>query len=103
MTKEDLKELVWLEYRLMITLDELLTVRGLLNVMADEFQKIPNSISENTPDNRVELLFSSYRKLSNPCIEEFRKISIDLERQIKKMGGTTIDPLDPLDPAPRND
>ncbi len=96
----NLKELVWIEYRLMTTLDELLRVRGLLNLMSDEFQKIPNALNENTADNRVELLFSCYCKLSNPSIEEIRKISIDLEHQIKKMGGTTIDPLDA---APRTD
>ena len=100
MTKENLKELVWIDYRLTNTLDELLTVRGLLNLMADEFQKIPNSLNENTADNRVELLFSCYCKLSNPSIQELRKISIDLEHQIKKMGGTTIDPFDA---APRTD
>jgi hypothetical protein len=49
----------------MTTLDELLRVRGLLNLMSDEFQKIPNSLNENTADNRVELLFSCYCKLSN--------------------------------------
>jgi hypothetical protein len=96
----NLKELVWIEYRLMTTLDELLRVRGLLNLMSDEFQKIPNSLNENTADNRVELLFSCYCKLSDPCIEELRKISIDLEHQIQKMGGTTIDPFDA---APRTD
>ena len=96
----NLKELVWLEYRLMTTLDELLRLRGLLNLMSDEFQKIPNSLNENTPDNRVELVFDCYCKLSNPCIEELRKISIDLEHEIKKMGGTTIDPFGT---APRTD
>jgi len=98
--KENLKQLVWIEYRLMTTLDELLRVRGLLNLMSDEFQKIPNSLNENTADNRVELLFSCYCKLSNSSIEELRKLSIDLEHQIKKMGGTTIDPFDA---APRNE
>ena len=98
--KENLKELVWIEYRLMTTLDELLRVRGLLNLMSDEFQKIPNSLNENTADNRVELLFNCYCKLTNPSIEELRKISIDLEHQIKKMGGAIIDPFGA---APRND
>jgi hypothetical protein len=98
--KENLKQLVWIDYRLTNTLDELLTLRGLLNLMADEFEKIPNALNENTADNRVELLFNSYYKLSSPCIQELRKISIDLEYQIKKVGGTTIDPLDA---APRND
>jgi len=94
MTKENLKELVWIEFRLMTILDELLRVRGLLNLMSDEFKKIPNGLNENSADNRVELLFSCYCKLTNPSIEELRKISIDLEAQIKKMGGTTIDPFD---------
>jgi hypothetical protein len=92
--KENLKELVWIEYRLMTTLDELLRVRGLLNLMSDEFQKIPSSLNENSPDNRVQLIFDSYCKLTNPSIQELREISIDLEHQIKKMGGTTIDPFD---------
>ena len=100
MTKENLKELVWIEFRLMTILDELLRVRGLLNLMSDEFKKIPNGLNENSADNRVELLFSCYCKLTNPSIEELRKISIDLEAQIKKMGGTTIDPFDA---APRTD
>jgi len=100
MTKENLKELVWIEFRLMTILDELLRVRGLLNLMSDEFKKIPNGLNENSADNRVELLFSCYCKLTNPSIEELRKISIDLEAQIKEMGGTTIDPFDA---APRTD
>lgn len=92
MDKEDFKELLWIDHRLMNTLDELLTVRGLLNLMADEFEKIPNAINENNPNDRVELLFNCYRKLSDPCIQELRKISIDLERQIKKLEGTTTEP-----------
>ena len=92
--KENLKELVWLEYRLVTILDELLRLRGLLNLMSDEFQKIPSSLNENSPDNRVQLIFDSYCKLTNPSIQELREISIDLEHQIKKMGGTTIDPFD---------
>ena len=91
-TEENLKELLWIDHRLTNTLDELLTVRGLLNLMADDFEKIPNAINENSPDNRVELLFNCYRKLSGSCFKDLRKISIDLEHQIKKMGGTTIDP-----------
>ena len=100
MTKENLKELVWIEFRLMTILDELLRVRGLLNLMSDEFKKIPNGLNENSADNRVELLFSCYCKLTNPSIEELRKISIDLEAQIRIMGGTTINPFDA---APRTD
>jgi len=98
--KQNLKELVWIEYRLMTVLDQMLTLRGLLNLMADEFQKIPNGLNENSPDNRVELLFDCYCKLTNPSIEELRKISIDLEAQIRIMGGTTINPFDA---APRTD
>ena len=98
--KENLRQLVWIEHRLMTVLDQLLTLRGLLNLMADEFQKIPNGLNENSPDNRVELLFDCYCKLTNPSIEELRKISIDLENQIKKMGGEIIDPFDA---APRTD
>ena len=98
--KENLKELVWIEYRLMTTLDELLRVRGLLNLMSDEFQKIGNSVNEDSPDNRAQLIFDCYYKLTNLSIQELRKISIDLEHQIKKMGGTIINPFDG---APRND
>jgi hypothetical protein len=100
MTKENLEELVRIECWLMLTLDELLRVRGLLNFMADEFKKIPNSLNENAADNRVQLIFDCYCKLSNPSIQDLRKISIDLEAQIKKMGGTIIDPFDA---APRTD
>jgi hypothetical protein len=71
--KENLKQLVWIEYRLMTTLDELLRVRGLLNLMSDEFQKIPSSLNENSPDNRVQLIFDSYCKLTNPSIQELRE------------------------------
>ncbi len=99
-TKENLKELVWIEYRLVTILDELLTFRGLLNLMADEFKKIPTGLNENSPENRLELIFDCYCKLTNPSIQELRQISINLEHQIGRMGGTTIDPFDA---APRTD
>jgi hypothetical protein len=92
MDKEAFKELLWIDHRLTTTLDELLTVRGLLDLMVGEFQKLPTALNKSSPDARAELLFSCYCKLSHPCVQELRRISIDLEYQIKKLEGTTIEP-----------
>jgi hypothetical protein len=90
--KEYFKELLWIDRRLTTTLDELLTVRGLLDLIFDEFEKLPTTLNKSSPDARAELLFSCYRKLSNQYIQDLRQISIDLEHQIKKLERTTIEP-----------
>jgi hypothetical protein len=86
MNRENLKELLWIDHRLTTTLDELLAVRGLLDLISDEFEKLPTPLNKSSPDARAELLFSCYRKLSDQHLQQLRQISIDLEREIKKNG-----------------